>query len=511
VTGAIRAAFLLGGSSIVAIVSTLLTAKVLAVLVGPSGVGIFGLLQAMTELGVLVAGLGVSVSLVRSLADAREQDDAQQHSAARLAAAVLAWSVGGAVALVLIAARGEISRLVLDSSDLAGAVVVAALAVPISLAAAVHIATLSTQGRVGTMAALRSLAAVVLGVTTICAVAFLGVAGSSIGLVVGAATLWLGTYLAIGHGVSRSTRPAVSVIVTAARKLVRFGVPFAASALVGTGIQLIIPILVAVSMGTESAGFYRAATQISAGYLAFVAAAMLLDYYPRLSAQRTRPDVLVRLIDQQLQLVMILTIPLILLGIALADLIVPILYTRAFEPAVAILGWQLAGTLLKLPSWTLAFAVLARGRSVTYFLIELVGGLALLGASVVGMRVLGLPGLGVAVLVTYLIYYPVVWLAVRRDLPVAVTTAQRVLLGTLVAVVAIGLLPTIGLGDWRQPLALLLALASIGAAAVAGRRVLRGKQDGDADDEPPADGMTGGRATVAEVVPRVDVSETYLA
>jgi PST family polysaccharide transporter len=342
-------------------------------------------------------------------------------------------------------------------------------------------------------------------------VAFLGVAGSSIGLVVAAATLWLGTYLALGHRSSRTPRPDVSAIVAAGRKLVRFGVPFAASALVGTGVQLIIPIVVAVSMGTESAGFYRAATQISAGYLAFVAASMLLDYYPRLSAQRTRPDLLVRLIDQQLQLVMILTIPLILLGIALADLIVPILYTRAFEPAVAILGWQLAGTLLKLPSWTLAFAVLARGRSSTYFLIELIGGLALLGASVVGMNLLGLPGLGVAVLVTYLIYYPVVWLAVRRDLPIGLTTAQRVLLGTLVAVVAIGLLPAIGLGYLRQPLALLLAVASIVAAGVAGRRVLKDKQDGGAGHEPPAGGMPGERANVAEGLPRVDVSETYLA
>ncbi|MEA2537493.1 MAG: hypothetical protein QOF11_1727 [Chloroflexota bacterium] len=488
--GALRAAVLLGGSSIVAIVMLLATAKGLAVLVGPHGVGAFALLQSFVDLAGLLAGLGISVSLVRLVADALDRRDPQRVTAVRAASGVMVWSLGAVAALALVARRDALSETIFSSSELGGAVAIAALAVPFTLAAATNIATLSAYREVGAIATLRTIAVVAAAVVTLGAVLIVGEAGVAIGILASSVGLWLGASVLLRRRTAGHGWPGWSAIKAASADLVRFGLPFAGSSIVGTGIQLAIPILVAIQLNTEAAGFYRAATQISAGFVTLIAAAMLQDYYPRLSSEQARPDVLVRLIDQQLKLVMILTLPLILIGLALSDVIVPVLYSSAFEPAVAILGWQLVGTLLRLPSWTLSFAILARGRSRVYFAVELVGGLALLFGSLLGMDRLGLAGLGVAVLATYLIYYPTVWLAVKRDLPLRVSRAQRALVVTTGLALVVQALPAIGLGTLRQPLAVVLAAVWVGVAGVAASRIVRGRHQ-------PVDGAPGGagRAT----------------
>lgn len=488
--GAVRAALLLGGSSIVAIVTTLATAKGLALLVGPHGVGAYALLQSLVDLAALIAGLGVGVSLVRLIADALERDAQETVRAVRSASSVLAWSVGGGAAIAVLAFQDVIAELLFGSTGMGLAVAAAAVAIPFSLAAATNVATLSAFREVGAIAGLRSVAAAVTAVATIGAASRFGEPGIALGILATAIALWLGASLILRRRTSGAPWPSLGRIAGAARELIKFGAPYAGSALVGTGVQLAIPFVVALELSTEAAGFYRAATQISAGYLTFIAAAMLQDYYPRLSAEHRRPDELVRLIDQQLKLILILTVPLILIGIALSDLIVPLLYSAAFVPAVGILGWQLVGTLLKLPSWTLSFAILARGRTKVYFVVELVGGLTILAASIIGMRLFGLPGLGLAVLLTYAIYYPIVWLAVRRDLPLRVTPSQLALVATTAVALGTQLLPEIGLGQLRQPIALALAVVGILVAAFAFRGVLRGHPYPEASNSPePAEAI----------------------
>jgi PST family polysaccharide transporter len=489
--GAMRAAVMLGGSSIVAILMTLATAKGLAILVGPRGVGEFALLQSAVDLAVLFAGIGISVSVVRLLADAIGRGEPARVTAIRSASALVVWTTGAVAALALIIFRDDIAGAIFGRRELAGAVVVAAAAVPFALGAAIDIATLSAFREVGAIASLRTAAVIVMAVATIGGVLAIAEPGVAAGILASSLGLWIGASFFLRKRTPPGAWPGWPPVRAAIRDLVRLGIPFAGSSIVGTGVQLALPILAALVLGTEAAGFYRAATQISAGYLTFIAAAMLQDYYPRLSGEQAHPDVLVALIDQQLKLVMILTLPLILVGIALSRQIVPLLYSPAFEPAVGILAWQLVGTLLRLPSWTLSFAILARGRGQVYFAVELVGGVVLVVVSLIGMDRLGLSGLGVAVLVTYAIYYPLVWIAVRRDLPLRVTRAQRALIATTVMALAIEALSAVHLEAAQGLLSAVLALAWVGIAFVAAWRIVRRRFRSAADVSGTSDGRSG--------------------
>ncbi|MFO7166506.1 MAG: oligosaccharide flippase family protein, partial [Chloroflexota bacterium] len=269
-----------------------------------------------------------------------------------------------------------------------------------------------------------------------------------------------------------AVRPRAGETAAAARQLLRFALPYTASMLVGTGVQMALPVLIVNTIGQtpeESAsyvGFYRAATVISVSYLGFLLSVLGQDYYPRVSAVSDQPAVLAKLVNEQHRLVLLLAGPMILLVLALTPILVPLIYSREFLPSVDILEWYLIGDLLRFTSWTIGFVVLARSSSIKLFLIELLLGINTLVASWLGMRFLGLPGLGVGFLFTYIVHYLVVWRIVKRDIGLVLTKENLWLLGMCLAGAAlIRALPMVGMEAVRTPVA--LVLAGVGGLAAA--------------------------------------------
>ena len=66
----LKATAILGGSSLVTVFTGLVTAKVNAIELGPSGLGLFALLQSVIGIAGIIAGLGLSAAIVRFGAEA---------------------------------------------------------------------------------------------------------------------------------------------------------------------------------------------------------------------------------------------------------------------------------------------------------------------------------------------------------------------------------------------------------------------------------------------------------
>jgi antigen flippase len=151
----------------------------------------------------------------------------------------------------------------------------------------------------------------------------------------------------------------------------------------------------------------------------------------------------------------------VLIAQASAPFVVHVFYSAAFRPAAPVLAWQMFGTLFKFLAWTFSFVVLARSRSVTYFAIELAGGLSLLAATWVGMRTIGLEGTGVGFVGGYGMYALVVWSYVRRRLGLSLTTENlRLLALVLFTGALLQLLPHAKLGERSTPVALVIAVVA---------------------------------------------------
>jgi PST family polysaccharide transporter len=429
---------------LVSILIGLVSAKGKAVLLGPHGVGIAVLLQSLLGLPVLIASLGIGTGLVRTIAAATAEGRGSEAAALRRAAWLLRAILGSTTVLVLFLFREPITRLILGDARYSFPFAIVLLGVVFAFAADIQTSLLNAYHRV---AALAKVGIVSPAIATVLSLAIIwvwrlqGIAPalavtSVVGFLVCGYFLWK-------EGPRNQVAPTSKQVWSAATSLMAFGGPYTASLLVGSGVQLVLPIIVLHTLGTSSVAFYMASVAIAGTYMGFLLAAMGQDYYPRVSAARHRPSELVRLVNEQMRLILILVAPMILALLAVAPYLIPIVYTRAFGPAVTVLEWQLAGDMLKFMSWTMSIVVLARCSSLMFFVVELMGGSVYLFSSWSGMHLYGLAGLGASWVVLYAVYFAIVWFVVRREIPFVWTIENKWMMAAAVVAVLIAKLASV--------------------------------------------------------------------
>jgi PST family polysaccharide transporter len=427
----LRQTAILGSGSLITIVVGVVTAKVYAILLGPSGVGTLGLLQALIAFVTPIAGAGVASVLVQELAYSLARGERADADAARRAAWRLVAALGGVAAVGLILAREPIARLVLGPAADPAAIVAVALAVVAVLTTSLGVSILNGYRRVANLARAAAASSLASGAVSVLVIVIGGSTLIPLAILLGTTAAAGVTLLFVLRTTPSPGRTPAANVTGAARRLLGLGIPIAIGTVISGTVQLAVPVVVLYLLGADAVGHYRAATAISVGYLGFLVVAMAQDYYPRLSAAADDPPGLARIAYQQQRLIVAVAIPIIMVTLATVPLIIPVLYSASFAPAAGILQTQLIGDLLKLPSWTFAFILIV-----------------------------------LAYLVTYLIYYPLTFVVVRRSAPLVIDKAVQgpILLAFLLSLLVVAL-PLIGQESVRLPAAILAALASVGIAA----------------------------------------------
>src|SRR5208337_3673317 len=126
--------------------------KVMAVLLGPAGFGLFGLYGAIASLTQSIAGMGINSSGVRQIAVAVGSDDTQQIA---LTTAVLRRTsilLGMLGAVLLVVFSRQVSTLTFGSNQHAGAVCLLSIAVIFQLVSASQGALIQGMRRIADLA-----------------------------------------------------------------------------------------------------------------------------------------------------------------------------------------------------------------------------------------------------------------------------------------------------------------------------------------------------------------------
>lgn len=438
----LRATAQIGASSIISILIGIVSAKAYATMLGPSGLGFMGLLGSLFGLINMLAAMGVNVGLVRFVAHANGRNDPAEAAALRRGA-WLVWAVASVLVLSAVTLfREPIGQAMLDEDGHGGSVVLVGVAVVIGLAGAFQSATINAYHRIGALAKIGIFNSVLSAALNLLLVWRWGEQGLAIGMVAGSASQWGLTRYYLRQQVTAPMGPfAWSAAVRGAWSLLRFGVPYTGSMLVGGGVQLLMPILVLYRLDQESVGFYRAAGSLAVVYAGILLGSMAQDFYPRVSAVGHQPRLLTDVANQQHRVVMLLGVPLILGSMALGPYAIPILFSAEFRPALVVFEWLMIGDVLRFSSWTLAYVILASSSSRTFFLTELGSGGITLAASWLAVYWFGLPGLGIAYVISYACYFIMVWGVLRRNIGFVLTVENKLLV--MAAMGAVGLGPVL--------------------------------------------------------------------
>jgi PST family polysaccharide transporter len=459
---ALRATAITGFTNFTTLAVSLVKSKVIAVRVGPEGIGLFGVLTAATGLISSLVGFGITSSGVRQVASASAAQDPRAIARVvyTLRRTSLLSGLLGTVAVLLCAE--PIARLTTGSDQYAWLL---RLLAPLLLFTSVNggqIALLRGLRRISELARLRIFGAVVgtaLAVPLVWVWGLHGIApamlmASSVGL---AASWWYARQVRVP--VQRLSWPEVAGEAAA---LFSLGAAFLLTGLQGPIVQNALRATLVHFTDLATVGQFLAAFALSHTYVKFVLDAMGLDYLPRLAQKKDDPAEINRLVNEQTEIALLAAVPGVTALVVLAPLVIPLLYSSRFDQAIEVFRWQCLGVLLKVASWPLGYVLIAQARRTAFVITESVTNLVYVGAFYVLVRAAGLTGAALSFAVLYLWYLPLILLTVRSYSGFRWSTGARCTLLAGLAAYALALAAQAHLvGPWQLAVEALL-VAGVG-------------------------------------------------
>ena len=410
----LRSAALIGGSSVITVMVSIVRVKVMALLLGPAGVGLLGVFSSLQELAQSVAGLGVNSSGVRQVAEAAATGE--ERRIARTAAVLRRTSVvlGLVGATVLIGFRAQLSEWTFQSPRFAGPIALLSLAVLLRVASDGQGAVIQGMRRIGDVARIAVFAAVA---GTLAGLGFVYVLRED-GVVPMLICIAAASLLFSWHYRRKIALPPVSLTRSEVRReagaLLTLGFAFMASAVLTTAAAYVIRALVTRSEGLEAAGLYQAAWSLGGLYVGFILQAMGTDFYPRLTAVAHDHPQCNRLVNEQTQVGLLLGGPGVLATLTFAPLVIGIFYTGRFVEAVEPLRWVCLGMALRVAVWPMGYIVLAKNARSIFLATEIAATVVHVGLAWLLVRGYGVTGAAMAFFGLYLWHGCIIYLVARR-------------------------------------------------------------------------------------------------
>ena len=443
----LKSTSLIGGASVLNILIGMVRIKFVAVLLGPTGVGLLGMYAQITALITTITGMGISSSGVRQVAEAVGSGDDERIARTVITLHRTAWLTGGLGLLVMVVFCVPLSQMTFGSTDYAWSIAVLGITLLAGAIAAGQGCIINGTRRIGDLAKISVIGALNGTLISIPCFYLWGEAGIVPSLILSAlaalATSWWFARRVPVKDITLPWRESTGE----ARQLLSLGISFMGAGLALTLSNYLIRVVMLRQFDLADVGIYQAAFNLSGILVGFVLGAMGADYYPRLTAAAGDNVSVRRMVNEQSQISILLALPGLAAMMIFAPLIIEIFYAATFETAVPILRWCILGILGRVFSWPMGFVMLAKAKGKVFFMTEAFGGLIHLVGVFFFIRIWGLDGAGIAFMVLYLVYTGLMLFVMRR-LVGATWDRHTLKLTTLAATVMVGLMLNCTLGSY---------------------------------------------------------------
>ncbi len=388
----LKSSSIVGGAQAINYVIGLVRTKVVAVLLGPSGVGLVSLYVSTVGLMQTFSQFGINESGVREVAVATGSNDPSLVAQTVKTLRRVCWLTGifGWGLTVLLA--WPLSKWVCGSTEHVWAIVILGGVVLLELVSSGQKALLQGVRRVGDLARIQVTFALLSTLLAVVVYWWLRERGI-VPVIILTSVVQLGVswWFARRVAVIRVRQTWLETWHNS-KSLIRLGSAFMYGAVLAAVVGLVIRALIVRDLGLDAAGIYQAAWALSGMFGAFVLQAMGTDFYPQLTAVASDDHSVGRLVNEQIQTGILLALPGVLAAIGLAAVLVEIFYSAKFDSAAEPLRWFALGVLGQIVSWPIGMVLAAKGNTRWIYISRTHGAAVHLLLTVVLLTAAGLRG-----------------------------------------------------------------------------------------------------------------------
>lgn len=398
-----KATSLFGGVQVFNILISIVRSKIVAVLLGPTGMGIVGLLQTTIALIDSLTNFGLGRVAVKDVAAAVGTNNLERVALVVTVLKRFIWATGLLGACITFSTATWLSQLTFGNKDYTGTFMW------------LSVTLLFNQLSSGQSVLLQ-------GFRKLKLLATASVLGSFIGLLITAPlyyyygekgivpviisisfiTLLLTWYFSQKVSVV-NVKVSTACAIKEGRQMLTMGFVVSMSSLLTSATSYALSIYISNNGEVADLGLYNAGFAIIGTYVGLVFSAMTTDYYPRLATISYDNEQAKTLINQQAEMALLILAPILVIFIVFIKVVVVVLYSTEFTPITGMIRWAAIGMFFKAASWSVGVIFMAKGATKLFFWSELISNGYLLLLNMLGYTYFGLNGLGISFLISYIL------------------------------------------------------------------------------------------------------------
>jgi O-antigen/teichoic acid export membrane protein len=409
-----KATSLFGGVQVFNIVIAIVRSKIIAVLLGPAGMGIVGLLNSTTGLVSSLTNFGLGTSAIRDIAAANENGSQNRISKVVTVFRRLVWITGLLGAVVTFTLSPWLSHLTFGNKEYTAAFMWLSVTLLFNQLTSGQDVLLQGMRKLKYLAKANMLGSFVGLVISAPLYYYYRIDGIVPAIILTALFLLAITWYFAKKIKIEQIKVTPAETVFEGKGMMKMGFMLSLSGLISVGASYIVRVFISNTGSLEDVGLYNAGFAIIGTYVGLIFTAMSTDYYPRLAGVAHDNKKGTVLINQQAEIALLIIAPILTVFLIFINWAVVLLYSTEFTPVKALIQWAAMGMYFKAASWSIAFILLAKGASKLFFWNELLGNIYALGLNLLGYHLFGLEGLGISFLISYVLYFLQVFLFAKH-------------------------------------------------------------------------------------------------
>jgi O-antigen/teichoic acid export membrane protein len=380
-----------------------LSIKVVAVLIGPSGVALLGQLTNFSSVFLTTSTGGINNGLTKYIAE--NKGNQPKINTFLSASFWITLSLSSFFGLILILFSNFFSNEILKDGSKYSIMIVFGLTIVFYGFNSILVSILAGYKQFEKYAQINIFSSITSLIFSIILTYFYGLYGALLSTVIYQSIVFIVTFfLCLKCDWFRKENFIAKFNIEAGKKLSVFSIMALVSACSIPVSQLIIRSYIVENISINDAGIWEGINRISNMYLMIVTSSLSVYYLPKLSELNSNYE-----IKNEIIKVYKLILPQILiLGIVIylfRTYIVKLLFNSSFSYMENLFFYQLIGDFLKIASWILAYQMLAKSMTRWFISTEIVFSITLVLLSVFFVNRLGIRGITIAYAINYFCHF----------------------------------------------------------------------------------------------------------
>lgn len=392
---------------------SLLRNKIIAILLGSAGFGIWSLLNTFIEMVTSFSVLGLDQGGVREIAKSSESSSSIGKCIFTFRISILICSVF--FSLIIFYFSDEISIKLFNNTNYSSGIKFISIVTIFYGIAKGGYAILNGVHALKYLAKSQILSAIIGSLGSISIIFFWGEIAIPYALAIVIFSMAIITSLYVKKLEIKSILPQKNEFLSILKKLLSLGIGFTIAALVASLMTLLSRSYLSNHYDLQAVGIYQASWTISNLYIGIILSAMGVDFMPRLAKISHDDNLMNQQINQQIEFGITLSSIGITFILLFSPLILHILYSNEFIIGTNIIRWQILGVALRIVAFPFSYSIMAKSKPIQYAVIQTVFWVLDYIFLILFSKLWGFNALGVNYFIAYIFYAIMTYFACKHN------------------------------------------------------------------------------------------------